>query len=157
MALGKVTYQKVSLKYGIFVGIAHILYFLLMRLLGLENRVELSLLSGLFLVIGIVMAISSYKRAVHGMINYLKGLAIGATVGVVSSTILALFLVLYLTVIDPAYLASLQVSSLFPQHISVLTVFVLTILYGTVPGVWLAFIAMQWFKRPDHTTTEQIR
>jgi hypothetical protein len=157
MAFGKVTYQKVSLKYGIFVGIAHIVYFLLMRLLGLENRVELSLLSGLFLVIGIVMAIASYKRAVNGMINYLKGLAIGATVGVVSSTILAVFLVLYLTVIDKAYLNDLQASSLFPQSISILTVFVLTILYGTVPGMWLAFIAMQWFKRADHTTTEQIR
>ncbi|WP_018478117.1 DUF4199 domain-containing protein [Pontibacter roseus] len=157
MASGKVSYRMISVKYGIYTGLAHIAFFLLMRVLDLQNRVELSLLSGLFLVIGIVVAISSYKRAVHGMIPYLKGLAIGGTVGVVSSVILALFLVVYLTVLDTEYLESLQVSSLFPQSLSVLSVFVMTILYGTVPGVIIGFIAMQWFKRPDHTTAEQIR
>lgn len=157
MASENVSYGMISIKYGIYTGLAHIAFFLLMGMLNLQNRVELSLLSGLLLVIGIVVAISSYKRAVHGMIPYLKGIAIGGTVGVVSSTILALFLVLYLTVLDPDYLRSLQVSSLFPESISVMAVFGMTILYGSIPGVLIGFIAMQWFKRPDHTTTERIR
>ncbi|HEY4651123.1 MAG TPA: DUF4199 family protein [Pontibacter sp.] len=156
MALGKITYQKVSLKYGILVGIAHIVYFLIMGVLGLHHVVELSFLSSVFLVIGIVMAISKFKRAKNGMINYFQGLAIGATVGVVSSTILALFLVLYITVFDATYLAHLQASAFFPQSISLLALFVLTIIYGSWPGFWLAFIAMQWFKRADHSMAERV-
>ncbi|WP_299708471.1 DUF4199 domain-containing protein [uncultured Pontibacter sp.] len=156
MALSKITYQKVSLKYGIFVGIAHVIFFLVMRLLNLQNRVELSFLSGLFLVIGIAVAIANFKKAKGGTINYFQGLAIGATTGVVSSTILALFLVIYVTTLDTAYLASLQSSSLFPVSLSVLSLFVLTIIYGTIPGFIISFVAMQWFKRADHTVPERI-
>lgn len=156
MALSNITYQKVSLKYGIFVGIAHILFFLVMRLLNLQNRVELSFLSALFLVIGIAVAISNFKKAKGGNINYFQGLAIGATTGVISSTILALFLGLYVTMLDTAYLASLQSSSLFPVSLSVLSLFVLTIIYGTIPGFIIAFVAMQWFKRADHSVPERI-
>lgn len=150
MASSNISYQKVSLKYGIFVGIAHILFFLLMRALGFSNAVELSFFSSIFLVIGICVALSKFKKARGGMINYFQGLAIGATVGVVSSTILALFLVIFVTTIDTAYLASLQASALFPESVSVLALFALTIVYGSWPGFWLAFIAMQWFKRPEH-------
>ncbi|MBB6610098.1 DUF4199 domain-containing protein [Pontibacter sp. Tf4] len=156
MAIGRITYQKVSLKYGILVGIAHIVYFLLMGLLGLHDIVELSFLSSIFLVIGIVVAISNFKRAKNGEINYFQGLAIGATVGVVSSTILALFLVLYIGVFDSTYLAHLQASAYFPKSISLLALFALTIIYGSWPGFWLAFIAMQWFKRADHSVTERV-
>jgi hypothetical protein len=156
MALSRITYQNVSIKYGIFVGIAHILYFLLMRLLDLQNRVELSFLSALFLVIGIAVAISNFKRAKGGNIKYFQGLAIGATTGVVSSAILALFLIVYVTVIDPVYLSSLQSSAVFPVSLSVLSLFVLTIIYGSIPGFLIAFVAMQWFKRADHTMPERV-
>lgn len=156
MALSKITYQKVSLKYGIFVGIAHVLFFLIMRLLNLQNRVELSFMSAIFLIVGITVAISQFKKAKGGNINYFQGLAIGATTGVVSSTILALFLVVYVTVLDTAYLANLQSSSLFPVSLSTLSLFVLTIIYGTIPGFLIAFVAMQWFKRADHAIPERI-
>jgi hypothetical protein len=156
MAPSNITYQKVSIKYGIFVGIAHIVYFLLMRLFGLQQIIELSFLSALFLIIGIVVAISNYKKALKGHINYLKGLAIGATVGVVSSSLLAVFLVIYISIFDSVYLDLLQASYLFPQSLTVLSLFVLAIVYGTWPGFLIAFVAMQWFKEADHTMTEKV-
>jgi hypothetical protein len=156
MASSNVSYQKVSIKYGILVGIAHIIYFLLMRVFGLLHIVELSFLSALFLIVGICVAIVRFKRAKNGMINYFQGLAIGATVGVVSSTVLALFLVLYISLFDATYLQNLQASSYFPEGLSMLSLFVITIIYGSWPGFWLAFIAMQWYKAPDHTMSRQV-
>ncbi|WP_187262320.1 DUF4199 domain-containing protein [Pontibacter beigongshangensis] len=156
MASENISYQKVSIKYGILVGLAHIVYFLLMRIFGVLHIVELSFLSGIFLVIGIVVAISNFKRARGGEINYFQGLAIGATTGVVSSTVLGLFLVAFITLFDSSYMANLQASSLFPESLSVLALFVLTIIYGSWPGFWLAFIAMQWFKTSDHTVPERV-
>ncbi|WP_240773383.1 DUF4199 domain-containing protein [Pontibacter sp. SGAir0037] len=147
----------ISLKYGIYVGIAHILFFLLMGVLGLHDYVEFSFISALFVIVGICLAIASYKRVRGGMLNYLHGLAIGATVGVVSSTLLALFMVIYITAFDASYLNNLQASALFPQSLSLLSLFVLTIIYGLIPGFLIGFIAMQWYKRPDHTMSERVR
>src|SRR5688572_22760512 len=118
MASGIASYQKVSIKYGIFVGIAHIVYFLLMGLLGLHDMIELSFLSGIFLVIGIIVAISKVKRLNNGNIRYFEGLGVGVTVGVVSSVILAIFLAIYINLFNATYLENLQASALFPRSIS---------------------------------------
>mgnify|MGYP005748702547 FL=1 len=156
MAPSNVSYQSVSIKYGVIVGIVHIAYFLLMWALGLQEIVELSFISGIFLVIGIVVAISKFKRIKKGTIHYFQGLAIGATVGAVSSIILAIFLMIFLSTLGQGYLSSLQASYLFPESLTLLSLFLTTIVYGTVPGVIVGFIAMQWYKRPDHTLPEQI-
>ncbi|MBJ6117981.1 DUF4199 domain-containing protein [Pontibacter sp. BT310] len=155
MAIEKVSYQKIAIKYGILVGVAHIIYFLIMGIFGLQDVVELSFLSGIFLVIGIIVAISKYKR-MNNMVEYFSGLGIGATVGVVSSVLLAIFLVLYISLYRATYLENLQASSLFPESISLVWLFVLTIFYGTIPGFFIAFIAMQWFKRADHSMPERV-
>ena len=155
MAIGKVSYQKIGIKYGILVGVAHIIYFLLRGVLGLQDVVELSFLSGIFLVIGIIVAISKYKK-VNNTIEYFSGLGIGATVGVVSSVLLAIFLVLYISLYRATYIENLQSSSLFPESISLMWLFILTIVYGTIPGFFIAFIAMQWFKRADHSMPERV-
>ena len=152
MASSNVSYQNIAVKYGILVGIVYIVYFILMWAIGVSEIVELSFISGLFLVIGIVIAISNYKKVRRGGIRYLEGFGIGATVGAVSSAILALFLMIFLSTLDAEYLAQLQASSLFPEGLSMFLLFVLTILYGTIPGALIAFIAMQWFKREEHNT-----
>lgn len=156
MATAKVSFQNISVKYGLLVGVAHIVYFLLMRLLDLIHIVELSYLSGIFLVIGIVMGISKYKRLRGGMINYFEGLGIGVITAFVSSLILALFLVLFVTVFDDTYINNLSTSGLFPEGLSVLAMFWIAVAHGTWPGFFIAFISMQWFKRADHTMPEKI-
>lgn len=156
MTNANVSFQNIAVKYGLLIGVAHIVYFLLMRLLSLINIVELSYLSGLFLVAGIVMAISKYKRIKGNVINYFEGLGIGVVSAFVSSLMLALFLVLFVTVFDNTFLNSLSASALFPQGLSVLTMFWITVAHGTWPGFFIAFIAMQWFKRPDHSMPEKI-
>ena len=119
---------------------------------GLLEIVELSFLSGFLLVIGIVVAISNLKKVKGGAIGYLEGLGMGATVGAVSSAILALFLAIFLSSINTGYIENLQASALFPRGLTVLAMSVLTIVYGTIPGLLIGFIAMQWFKREDHNT-----
>ncbi len=155
MATTKVSYQNIAVKYGIFVGIAHILFFLLMGLLGLLDVIELSFISAIFLIIGILVAISKYK-SMHGSVGYFSGLGIGATTGVVSSALLAVFLMIYLNLFDETYLNNLQASALFPDGLSKLWLFILTIVYGTIPGFFIGFIAMQWFKRADHSMPERV-
>ncbi len=156
METGNVSYLNVALKYGIIVGIAHIVYFIIMGVFGLQHIVELSFISSVFLIIGIVKAIKSFKIYKKGMINYFQGLGIGVITGLVSSTLLSVFLAIYISMIDASYLQNLQASALFPEGLSLIALSALTVVYGTWPGFFIAFIAMQWFKRPDHTMPEQI-
>ncbi|MBC5991448.1 DUF4199 domain-containing protein [Pontibacter cellulosilyticus] len=156
MAYKNVSYQSVAIKYGIIVGIVHIVYFLLMWALGLQEIVELSFFSAVFLIVGIIVAISRFKKIRDGKIQYFQGLGIGATTGAVSSIILAIFLMIFVSTVGQEYLYSLQTSYLFPESLSKLSLFLTTIVYGTIPGLFIAFIAMQWFKRPDHTMPERI-
>lgn len=156
MASGNVSHINVAIKYGVLVGIAHIVYFILMGVFGLQHIVELSFISSVFLIIGIVKAITNFKRLKGGMISYFNGLGIGVITGLVSSIILAIFLVIYISLIDASYLQNLQASALFPEGLSMLALFALTIVYGTWPGFFIAFIAMQWYKRPDHTMQERV-
>lgn len=156
MATAKVSFQNIAIKYGLMVGAAHIVYFLLMRLLNLIHIVELSYLSGIFLIIGIIVSISKFKRLRGGMINYFEGLGIGVVTAFISSLILAVFLVVFVTLLDDTYINSLSTSALFPEGLSVLTMFWIAVAHGTWPGFFIAFIAMQWFKRPDHTMPERV-
>lgn len=156
MALAKRSHINTAIKYGILVGVAYIIYFILMGVFDLLEIVELSFFSSIFLIIGIVMAISAHKRQRNGMINYFQGLGIGLVTGLVSSLMLAIFLVIYISTFAQEYFDSLQASALFPEGLSMLSLFALTIVYGLWPGLFIAFIAMQWFKRPDHTMPEQI-
>ncbi|TPE42528.1 DUF4199 domain-containing protein [Pontibacter mangrovi] len=156
MAPAKVSFQNIAIKYGLLVGVAHILYFLLMRLLNLTQVIELSYLSGIFLIIGIVVALSKYKSLNRRALRYFDGLGIGVITAFVSSLILAVFLVIYVTVFDRTYLESLSASGFFPEGLSVLTMFWVTIGHGTWPGFIIGFIAMQWFKQPDHTMQENV-
>jgi hypothetical protein len=151
----QISYQQVAIKYGILVGAAHIMYFLLMHLLDLQHIIELSFLSGIFLIIGIVLAISQNKKTNQG-IWYFADLTIGAITGFVSSLMMGFALVFYVTVIDPTYLQYLSASGLFPEGISVLYMFLVAIFHGTWPGFFIGFISMQWFKRQDHSMNEGI-
>ncbi|WP_266205220.1 DUF4199 domain-containing protein [Pontibacter kalidii] len=156
MASAKVSFQNIAIKYGLIVGIAHIVFFLVMRMLSLTEIVELSYLSGIFLIIGIVVALSRYKRLSGVGVRYFDGLGIGLITAFVSSLILALFLVLYVTVFDASYLEQMQASALFPEGLSVLSMFWITIGHGTWPGFLVGFIAMQWFKNPEHTMPNRV-
>ncbi|MHA6248440.1 DUF4199 domain-containing protein [Pontibacter sp. CAU 1760] len=156
MASTNVSFQNVAIKYGILVGIAHIVFFLLMWMLGFSENVELSYLSGIFLIIGIVVAISNYKRKSGGIVHYFPGLAIGVITAFVSSLILGLFLLVFVTTLNREYLDALSTSGLFPEGLSVLSMFLVTLVHGTLPGFFIAFISMQWFKRRDHSMPGQM-
>ena len=70
--------------------------------------------------------------------------------------VLALFLVFYVTVLDRSYLEMMQASALFPEGLSVLSMFWITIAHGTWPGFIVGFIAMQWFKSEEHTMPNRV-
>ncbi len=149
-----ISIQKTSIKYGVFTGLAHIIYFLLLILTGLVEVIELHFLTGIILVVGVVVAISRFKAARKGMIDYLQGLGLGLFVGLVSSAIFAVAQVVGDYLFSMVFTEAYRSSNLFFSDLSIWVQAVLWIVFGIWIGALTGFIAMQYFKRPDHRMNE---
>ncbi|WP_018478116.1 DUF4199 domain-containing protein [Pontibacter roseus] len=145
--------EKVGLKYGLFTALGLIGYFLLMRLIGLEQKVALRFLNGIIMAIGVTMAIKNYKKSRNGEIGYFKGLGVGIITGVVSTIIFAAFMLVYIKAFDDRLLKVLAGNQYFGERMEItpgIVIFMVLMLEGLISGFMIAFIAMQWFKRRDH-------
>lgn len=145
--------EKIGLKYGLLTAVGLIVYFLLMKLLGFEHIIELRFLNGVIMAIGVVMAIRAYKISLNGEISYFKGIGSGLVTAVVATVLFATFMLIYIKAFDDRLLEVLSAESLFGERMAItpgIVVFVVLMLEGVISGFFISFIAMQWFKRPDH-------
>ena len=142
-------FERVGIRYGLWVGVAYIVFFLLMKVLGLHERTEVAYINGVFLIAGIVLALREYKRATHNRVDYLPGLGVGFLTSLISSIILGLFFVGYSS-FDKEFASHVTTSNLYGIGNSVLMILLVIVLQGTVAGTFIGFIAMQFFKRSDH-------
>lgn len=143
------SFERLGIRYGLWVGVAYIAFFLLMKALGLHERTEVAYVNGLFLIGGIILALREFKRATHNRVDYLPGLGVGFLTSLVSSAILALFFIAYSS-FDKEFASHVMTANLYGIQLSVLMIFLVILLHGTVAGTFVGFIAMQFFKRPDH-------
>jgi hypothetical protein len=142
--------EKTSLRYGIFTALACIGYFLLLKVLGLLDQIAYSFLLGIILTVGVCLAIAYYKRTNENRIAYLTGVGVGFVTGFVTSVLFGLFFVVYST-IDPTFVEAMRTRNLFGLDFSITAVFFLAIvMQGVMIGAFIGYIAMQYFKNPDH-------
>jgi hypothetical protein len=145
--------ENVGLKYGLFTALALILYFLLMKVLGLEQIIELRFLNGLIMAAGVTLAIRAYKKSKEGNIGYFQGLGTGIITSALATVIFAVFMVIYIKGFDNALLDVLAGEQFFGERMAItpgIVIFMVLILEGIISGFMVSFIAMQWFKRRDH-------
>jgi len=136
--------EKTCIRYGLLTAGALVAYFLLMRLVGLAENVELRFLNLAILITGIVLAYRCLKKAWKGPLGYLQGLSCGTFTSLVAVTSFALFTFVYLMFLDPAFMAMLKVEhgrTLNP-YTSALAVF----MEGAFSGMIVSFCLMQYLK-----------
>lgn len=146
--------EKISLKYGLLTAAGLIGYFLLMNLIGLEHILELRFLNAVIMAIGIVLALRAFKRAKQGNIGYLSGLGTGFLTSLVATLIFSSFMLLYIKAFDDSLMEVLTQNRMVGERIAStpgLVIFMVLMLEGVISGAMIGFIAMQFFKRPDHT------
>ncbi|MBD1395981.1 DUF4199 domain-containing protein [Pontibacter sp. JH31] len=145
--------EKVGLKYGLFTAFGLIGYFLLMKLIGLEQIIELRFLNGLIMAIGVTLAIRAYKISKNGEIGYFHGLGTGIITAVLATVIFAVFMVVYIKAFDDSLLDVLAGEQFFGENMAItpgVVIFMVLMVEGVISGFMVSFIAMQWFKRRDH-------
>ena len=136
--------EKTCIRYGLLTAGALVAYFLLMRLVGLAENVELRFLNLAILMTGIMLAYRSLKKAWKGPLGYLQGLSCGTFTSLVAVASFTLFTFGYLMFVDPAFMAILkaQHGRTLNPYTSALAVF----MEGAFSGMIVSFSMMQYLK-----------
>jgi hypothetical protein len=139
--------EKIGIRWGIYTFLMLSAYFLLMKIAGLVHILELRFLNAFIMFFGCYKAIRTTKDHVKPF-RYFKGLGAGSLNALVSSSLFTLFGILYITVIDPAFMQELKQNEplglYFNKYVAIIQIFI----EGIGSGFIFSFIIMQWMKKP---------
>lgn len=142
-----------GLKYGLLTAAGLILYFFLMRMLGLLHITELRFLNGIIMAVGVVLAIRAYKADSAGHIPYFKGLGTGVVTAVTGTVVFAAFMVTYAVIAGEEMIRILKSEQYFAERVEAtpgIVIFTVLMLEGLISGFLISFIAMQFYKNDDY-------
>lgn len=143
----KQSIEGIGIKYGILSALAYVAFFFLMQLLGLAHFYWLRALNYIFLFAGVFLAIREYKNKHAATFSYMNGIGVGIMTSVVSTGIFAVFIALYLGVIDQEFMMEIKRDEMFGQYLNPYIAGALIFLEGSMSGAVTAYILMQYFKR----------
>ncbi|MBK5212263.1 MAG: DUF4199 domain-containing protein [Flavobacteriaceae bacterium] len=98
---------KVYSRYGIWIALILIAYFLLLKLIGLHQYPTLSAVNGLIFGLGIYLALKKYKSRKNNF-KYEKGFEVGLLSGGIASIIFTVFMAIYMYQIDTEFAAGIM-------------------------------------------------
>lgn len=142
--------SKLSLKYGGYTAVALVAFFLIMKLVGLAETLELRFLNFFILAGGVTYAVRNYRNNIkkEGEIDYLEGFGIGFFTACVAGLIFGAFLYLYLKFIDPGFLHYIQLREPMGVNVTPLTAVGAIMFEAVGSGCVLALVALQYYRRP---------
>jgi hypothetical protein len=147
--------ERIGLTIGIVTSLALIGYFLLMKVLGFEQIIELRFFNFLILGGAICYGINKLKRELHEDEFYLKGWAQGIFISAIATVVFATFMGFYITYYDTSLLQYIQ-HRMNVQEAGGLTVFVAILMEGMASGFVITLCAMQYFKSPGDIKSRNI-
>lgn len=150
----EVTGISTNVKAGIYTSLVMIFYFLIMRMLNLHHILELHYFNILILFFGLRYAIK-HNILLKGEIRYFEGLKSGIVVTLITVFIFNIFMLIYETIIDPAFLNHLKENIYLGDQFTTQTVFnvmgILTI-EGLSSGFIMTYMLMQYYKADSSET-----
>ena len=152
MADSPLSSESNGLRMGIFTAVALIVYTGIAALAGFLDKIEAGALDLIILAVGVVMAIKRLKAAHGNRLSYMQGFGTGIITALAASVLLAAF-VWILGGLSQGVMGSverIQARDLFGNDLGVLIGGLGIILLGTMTGVIISLVAMQYYKSPDH-------
>lgn len=142
---------------GIIILIGLILYFFLMKSLGLEHNLNLRAFNLLIMASGVWYAIKKMKQK-NKDFDYLKGIGTGLLAAASSSLLFAIFIFIDLQFIEPNFLQEIIDKEPFGFYLNAFKISFIIIIEGFGSGFLLTFGMMQWFKKrvPQNLVDEDL-
>lgn len=135
--------RRIPENYGLKIGAGLILFFLLMKVVGLVHIYELRFLNVIIQVAGIYYALKKFRET-HGQhINYFRALVTGVSAGAIASLIFAIFLFSYLMV-DGALMLDIIEKEPMGRYLNPYIAAFMVALEGIFSGLLFTFILINY-------------
>ena len=141
---------KVYSRYGIWIAIILISYFLLLKLIGLHQYFALSAVNGLIYGAGLYMAIKKYNTQEDNR-KFEKGFEVGLLSGGIASIIFTVFMAIYMYQIDTEFAASIMETWNLEYDMGTLMLLISILIMGFATTLVLTLSFMQLLKRSWNT------
>ncbi len=141
---------KVYTTYGLLTALALIVYFLLLRLIGLHLYPVLSVVNALFFGAGIYFALKKY-RSMEKELKFGQGFEVGLFTGGIASVVFTVFMALYMYQIDTEFAKTIMRSWNLETDLGTAMLVIAILIMGIVTTLLLTFSFMQLLKKSWNT------
>ncbi len=151
-----VSFEKLSLKAGVIICFAYVIYFIFMKNMNLLEVTELRSLNFVILLVGLYFTFRYYRMKSQMHIEYLKGISLGFFTSLISIVLFAIFILVYFSKIDPLLLQQLKNNApVMGQYLTPFSAAFTIIIEGGISGLIISFAIMQYYKNdPSYAKQE---
>lgn len=135
--------NRIPENYGIRIAAGLILYFVIMKMVGLSHHVELRLLNLLILTVGIYAALKKFRQTHKDSLNYFRGLITGVATGGIASLIFGAFLFLYMK-FDSDMMKAIIDNEPMGHYLNAYMTAFIVVLEGFFSGLLVTFVLLNW-------------
>lgn len=135
--------NRIPENYGLRIAASLILFFLMMRLIGLGHHAELRLFNLVILTIGIFLALRKFKQTHADHLNYFRGLIMGVATGGIASLIFGVFLFIYMK-LDTGLMQSIIENEPMGRYLNAYMAAFIVVLEGFFSGLLVTFVILNW-------------
>jgi len=138
--------EGVGIRYGLFMTLGLIAYFLIMKLVGLVHVIELRTVNAVILVTFVWLGLKKFENQHDHEIEYLQGIGLGILTSAVGVILFSIFIFFYLQ-LDNDLMASIRDRETFGQYLNPYILAFVIALEGIASGFIATFIIMQYLKK----------
>lgn len=143
---------KVPIKFGLFISIGLIAYFLLISIFNAHTNPFFSLFNPVIVGAGMFLAINAYKKEKGRKFKYQKGFKTGIITGFLATIIFTIFFAFYATEVDPDFMQKLLSKWYSNEYINIGILIFTVALMGFATTVVLTLAFMQILKDSWNTS-----
>lgn len=140
--------NRIPESYGLKIAGGLIVFFLVMKVVGLAHHYELRFLNVFIQVGGIFFALKKFKQTHEEHMNYFRALITGVATGAVASAIFAVFLFVYMSV-DSTFMQGIIENEPMGRYLNPYITAFMVALEGLFSGLLFTFIIINYVDTDD--------
>lgn len=143
--------NRIPENYGLKIAAGLIVYFIIMKFLGLLHVVELRMLNLVILVAGVFFALRKFKRTHEDHLNYFRGLVTGVAASAIGSVGFAAFFFVYVSFIDTELMQYIIENEPMGRFLNPYISAFIVALEGVFSGLLVTFILINYITTDEPT------
>ena len=143
--------NRIPENYGLKIAAGLIVYFIIMKFLGLLHVVELRMLNLVILVGGVFFALRKFKRTHEDHLNYFRGLVTGVATSAIGSIGFAAFFFVYVSFIDKELMQFIIENEPMGRFLNPYISAFIVALEGAFSGLLVTFILINYIPTDEPT------